>query len=428
MKSRNTVFIVIKKLLYLTAFASIISCSSNTPKNSLVLADSGHLAAVKQNDAYKKSEAWQILSAQLTHDLTMKPLSVTLSKPLLPNGNAHDYYSVGPYWWPNPSTPDGLPWQKRDGERNYQFRGEFSDNKMFFKLASATSRLALGYHFTADSKYAKKLQQLVEHWFLTPETAMTPHLEFGQGVPGVANGRPYGIIEFRHLLMILDAVTLAKEETGVEFNQAFELWVSDFLNWLTSSAIGTEQATKHNNHGTYYDALVAGMHLFLGQEDQAKAVFETSKKRITQQIDLEGKQAHELERTRPYHYSAFNLLAFTQIAQMAERVGEDLWHFPSKSDPRIMKAFNYLLDNVDQPELWQGKSEAKVNLRHMVVPALRINRFKPVDFDAILRYPSSHQEFTMCKLLFESKPMIERHQQDITPSETTALNLFACTL
>ena len=41
--------------------------------------------------------------------LTKTPSSVT-AKTLTPaSGDKHDYFSFGPYWWPNPDTPTGLP-------------------------------------------------------------------------------------------------------------------------------------------------------------------------------------------------------------------------------------------------------------------------------------------------------------------------------
>lgn len=35
-----------------------------------------------------------------------------------PSGVRHDYMSIGPYWWPNPASADGLPYVRRDGEVN----------------------------------------------------------------------------------------------------------------------------------------------------------------------------------------------------------------------------------------------------------------------------------------------------------------------
>lgn len=405
------------RLIFILIFFSTISHASN-----LVLIDDKQLNQVKENlnDKVFDSLHWQTFKTALSQDLATENLSVTLSAPLLPDGDAKDYYSVGPYWWPNPDTPNGLPWIKRDGERNYQFRGEYSDNKMFFNLASTTSRLSLAYYLTNEKKYADKAKQLIEHWFLNEKTAMNPNLNFGQGVPGKNNGRAYGIIEIRHLLLILDSVTLISDTTDEAFKNGFDNWVKEFLTWLTTSEIGVEQSGKHNNHGTYYDALVAGIHVYLGQMEQAKKVFNKNKERIVEQITEQGLQPHELKRTRPYHYSAFNLLAFTQVAAMAEKVNVDLWHYPSKSDARLLKAFNYLLENANNASLWKGKSESKVDLRHMVVPALRINRFAPVALDKLTEHNTSHQQMTMCQLLFDYSANINSPKVD--------KDFFLCTL
>ena len=36
-------------------------------------------------------------------------LVVTNQKLLAASGNPHDYTSMGPYWWPDPDSPNGLP-------------------------------------------------------------------------------------------------------------------------------------------------------------------------------------------------------------------------------------------------------------------------------------------------------------------------------
>src|SRR5215831_17811958 len=48
--------------------------------------------------------------------LEQKPLSVVDKKKVPPSGDKHDYLSQAPYWWPDPSKPDGLPYIRRDGE------------------------------------------------------------------------------------------------------------------------------------------------------------------------------------------------------------------------------------------------------------------------------------------------------------------------
>ena len=59
---------------------------------------------------------------KLLHEAKRARASGTFSvvdKNLTPSsGDKHDFMSVAPYWWPNPNTPNGLPYVRRDGEVN----------------------------------------------------------------------------------------------------------------------------------------------------------------------------------------------------------------------------------------------------------------------------------------------------------------------
>ena len=46
------------------------------------------------------------------------PFSVTTKAVTPPSGDKRDYMSQAPYFWPNPATKNGLPYIRRDGERN----------------------------------------------------------------------------------------------------------------------------------------------------------------------------------------------------------------------------------------------------------------------------------------------------------------------
>ena len=46
--------------------------------------------------------------------LSEKPRTVTADRCERSEGDAHDFYSEGDYWWPNPEDPDG-PYVRRDG-------------------------------------------------------------------------------------------------------------------------------------------------------------------------------------------------------------------------------------------------------------------------------------------------------------------------
>ncbi|MEC8778547.1 MAG: alginate lyase family protein, partial [Verrucomicrobiota bacterium] len=58
----------------------------------------------------------RILAKAKTY-LSEKPRTVTADRCERSEGDAHDFYSEGDYWWPNPEDPDG-PYVRRDGETN----------------------------------------------------------------------------------------------------------------------------------------------------------------------------------------------------------------------------------------------------------------------------------------------------------------------
>lgn len=90
------------------------------------------------------------------------------------------------------------------------------------------------------------------------------------------------------------------------------------------SKIGRDERGERNNHGTFFDAQAASLALFVGDSALARALIgESGRSRIASQIDAEGKQALEIARTRPFHYSVFNLDAFTMLAEMGRHVNVD---------------------------------------------------------------------------------------------------------
>ena len=56
--------------------------------------------------------------------LNEKPRTVTATSSPRSAGGKHDFYSEGPYWWPDPANPDG-PFIRKDGLR---FPGRFQDH------------------------------------------------------------------------------------------------------------------------------------------------------------------------------------------------------------------------------------------------------------------------------------------------------------
>jgi Alginate lyase len=306
----------------------------------LLLLDADHLMRVRQALQRRDARYMVALEALVTdadRALAMEPVSVVQKAVTPPSGDKHDYMSQAPYWWPDPGSADGKPYIRRDGERNPEIN-RISDHDNFGRVTRSVSTLALAYFFTGHEAYAAQASRLVRAWFLAPGTRMNPHLRFGQGIPGITDGRGIGIIETRSLPELLDAVTLiggSRSWTATDHDQLTS-WVATYLAWLVDSPHGRDEAKQGNNHETWYDVQVASFALFTGKRDQATRVVEAARDRIRRQIAPDGRQPRELERTRAWDYSVFNLTAFFQLATLGDRVGVDLWN--AAPDGRSLRA------------------------------------------------------------------------------------------
>jgi Alginate lyase len=286
--------------------------------------------------------------------LEQAPVSVMVKGTTPPSGDKHDYMSQAPYWWPDPAKPNGLPYIRRDGEVNPEI-DKITDHKNFDRVFSTTHSLALAYYFFGDEKYAAHAAELLRVWFLDPKTLMKPNLEFAQGVPGRNAGRGTGLIETRDLYRLVDTIGLlegSKSWTAAD-QKGIKDWCAHFLDWMLHSENGKAEAAAKNNHGTYYDVQVASLALFTGNIDEAKQILKSvPEKRIATQIEPDGRQPLELERTKALGYSTMNLAGLFELGLLGENVGVDLWNFHSADGRGIRKALDYLVPFVSGKEKW----------------------------------------------------------------------------
>jgi hypothetical protein len=121
-------------------------------------------------------------------------------------------------------------------------------------------------------------------------------------------------------------------------------WNTAFRTWLTDSAFGKEEGAAANNHGTFYDMQLAALAYATGDERLARqTVLEARAKRIDPQIAGDGSQPQELARTRSWHYSTFDLVAYTRLAAVGRHVGVNLWSYSGPDGQSLFKAVDYLL-------------------------------------------------------------------------------------
>jgi ADP-ribose pyrophosphatase YjhB (NUDIX family) len=300
--------------------------------------------------------AYRKLLADAEKAMNAGPWSVMDKAVTPPSGDKHDYYSVGPYWWPNPDTADGLPYVRRDGETNPE-RARY-DSDPLKALVAAVDTLALAYFFSGADRFAARAATLLRVWFLNESTRMNPHLDYGQAIPGICDGRGIGIIDTLQLSRTVDAIgLLATSSQWTDSDQAgMAEWFRRYSRWLLESKNGQDEARQHNNHGVWYDVQLAAFALFARMDDIARTVLVVSApQRIAGHIAADGSQPYELARTRSLSYSTMNLRGLMDLARLGEHMGLDLWHFVPRTGGGLCAAVDYLVHHAVDSEWTQAQ-------------------------------------------------------------------------
>jgi hypothetical protein len=285
--------------------------------------------------------------------------------------------SMGPYWWPDPDKPDGLPYIRRDGEVNPD-RDKY-DNASLSPMCGHVATLSLASYLLNSDMYAEHAALLLRTWFLDAETRMNPHLEYGQAIPGICDGRGIGIIDTAgNFTKLADALgVLTEADVWTEADAAgMQAWMGDYLTWLLESETGKDEARQHNNHGTYYDMQAIALSLLTEQTDVARSLAEkVAEVRIATQVEPDGAQPRELARTRSNSYSLMNTLGFVNLAILSRHVDVDLWEFETADGRSIHRALDWFVPYINAEKEWSWQ---------------QISAFDPVSYMPLFRLTVAH--------------------------------------
>ncbi len=313
-------------------------------------------ARVKAGDAALKPAYDRLLKD--AEKALKAPIAVVTDKRTLlaPTNDPHDYFSLSPYWWPDPSKPDGLPYIRRDGETNPESKRDL-DQPRVAAMGGNAYTLALAYYFSGDERYAARAAEQLRAWFLTPATRMNPHLRFSQNVRGNPAERGSGIIDTRWFVEATDAARLLRGSKGwtAADQQGLQDWMRQYLTWLWTSTNGQTEHAAKNNHGSWYAAQAGAIAMFVGDTAIARQLVNEAKPRIGWQITPKGEQPIELERTRSYHYAGFNVEALSRVAQIGTSLGVDLWSYQAPEGGSLRRATDHLAAYALDPKAWPGQ-------------------------------------------------------------------------
>ncbi|TDO23265.1 alginate lyase family protein [Pedobacter duraquae] len=319
------------------------------------------------------------------------PYSVTFQKTkMAPTNDPHDYVSQAPYWWADPSKPDGKPYIRKDGKRNPEIY-LLHDRSQLGDMSSTVKKLALAYYYSNNEKYALRAETLLRVWFVNPETRMNPNLNFGQYVPGVNEGRGIGIIETVGLINIPDAIALLQgSKIDPTVVNDVKKWFASYTDWLLNSENGKSEQSQTNNHGTNYDLQVADFALFTGNTNLAKHIInDITIPRINVQFTPEGAQPLELARTKSWDYTNMNLDAWAKIAMLSKRLGVDLWNKEGLQGKGIKGAVKWLIPYASGEKAWTTEQIGPYEYGNMCfIMRKSSEQYKDLDFSGVFKkYP-----------------------------------------
>ncbi len=335
-------------LLLLLFFWQLGCQRTNGTRVELLTLDYTHLLEVR-NGIREKSPvylaAFQRLCKEAENVLNHSCYTVIDKTTNPPSGDKKDYISLATYWWPDPEKEDGLPYIRKDGYRNPEGDSDKYDDRRSSRMVEDVTTLTLAWFYSDNSKYAEKAAEMIDVWFIHPETGMNPNLNYGQAIPGRVEGRGIGIIDTRKYISIIDAARILEMSPAWNNRRTKDLqkWFREYAEWLQKSEYGKDEQRQSNNHGTWYDVQLAWYASFTGNTELTREIINNSKKaRIDLQIDSLGRQKHELDRTRSFTYSVFNLEALVLLGRIGEMNGIDLWSYESPQNGSIKKAGDYI--------------------------------------------------------------------------------------
>ncbi|WVQ83356.1 hypothetical protein IAT38_005495 [Cryptococcus sp. DSM 104549] len=241
--------------------------------------------------------------------------SVTYSKLFCPEGKNH-LFTLKPYYW---ETQPGGSWERRDGTRNPYC--DLPQGQKQLELVSVTlHNLALGIQHAPEyrDRCIKRMEKVLNVFFVDPETRMIPEVWYAQCQPGdkPLKGNYAFEIALRYIILVDQAIRIAAPFINKNLVQTIQGWIKTQAEWMDSSDQGKAARKYEDNKALWYHAIYAS-HLSVNNPSEGSS-YATNFFRDWSSAHPTPEQyfAHELERTRPRHYTLFALESLFILAEL----------------------------------------------------------------------------------------------------------------
>jgi hypothetical protein len=289
---------------------------------------------------------------QANRYLAEPPVTITATRAPRGEGGPHDFYSEGDYWWPDPAD-SSKPYIRRDGETN---PANFDAHRAAMRrLSVIVPALVAAYEITGDRRYAQHAVAHLRAWFVSADTRMNPSLLYAQAIKGVATGRGIGIIDTIHLVEVAQAA-LELERLGVfkrEDLVATKRWFGQYVEWMTTHKFGIDERNNGNNHSAAWALQVAAFARFTGDTARLAEMRTFFRETLVPgQMSPDGSFPRELERTKPYGYSLFQLDVMGMLAEALTTPRENMWTFTTPDGRGMRAALAFMAPYIADKSKW----------------------------------------------------------------------------
>jgi hypothetical protein len=333
---------------FATLAGALVVAHSNPPT---IAQSSAPVVAQPLGAALRDAERERVMAAAARY-LDAAPQTVTAFRAPRSTGGEHDFFSEGDYWWPDPKHPDGA-YIRRDGESNPDNFG--AHRGALVRLSVEVPALTAAWMLTADDRYAAHARRHLRAWFVDAATRMNPSLPYAQAIHGVSTGRGTGIIDTVHLVEVARAVKALERGGALPDAELAPIraWFAGYTRWMTTHPNGIEERDAKNNHGTCWVMQVAAFADLTGDRpalDMCRRRFKEVL--LPAQMAADGSFPLEIERTKPYGYSLFNLEAMATAAQILSTPGDNLWTFELPDGRGLRRALAFMTPFIADKSRW----------------------------------------------------------------------------
>lgn len=279
----------------------------------------------------------------------------------------NNYASLAPYYHPDPESPNGFPYIRMDGVVNRSNMSRATSDGIYLsRLCTLLTPLCILYYYTKSEDYATRAISIIDKFFINEQTKMNPNLTYSGMVIGnsMEDLRIRGAtIDANRLSIITDLIQLLKSSTSwtIEIENAMVLWFDSLSDWFKTNPRGILQNTYNHNIKTSYVKQLCSYLCFCGKIQEAKNYLEDNvRNMLSAQIDVDGRQVLEMDRTRSRHYSDFNLQLLVELAAISNSLGVNIWNYKDENGRgSIQQAMRFMCYYYQNPTKWNMSTEEK---------------------------------------------------------------------